>query len=654
MSVTFSKYVIPSAHIGADNTLPDIHNNKYIRTNVKVSDSVGKKDGKYIGYGMISTLLPYTVQDDYDRNRSEKAFKCAVLENEYLKAVFVTELGGRLWSLYDKKGGRELLYKNDVFQPANLALRNAWFSGGVEWNVGIRGHNPLTVSPMFAVKAYAKDGGEILKMYEYERKRGVTYSISATLKDDVLLVKICIENRNDHSVPMYWWSNMAIPDEEGTRVIAPADEMFYCAYENGAYYLNKSGAPVLDGTDVSYPRNLFRSRDFFFKIPDNDRKWIAGVGGDGRGLLEFSTKNLLGRKLFVWGGGTGGKHWNEWLSGGDKRYVEIQAGLLRTQLEHFPMKKNSEISFIEGFCAIDLPADTAHGEYAAAVAKAGEVVKSKEKYLSPGAFDIVKEDEIAYFGSGWGALENMISKKPTSKYCAFPKESLTDEQADWVALAEGRPLPQRSEADVIPSFAVGKYWEQAIEKTLEGSWYEYLQLGVIKYEKGDYEAAKACFEQSIKCRPSAWAYRNLAQIKGNIEGDTVGAARDMETAADMQSEYIPILIETATALMRAGKYERQIERYEKYSDAVKAHGRLKMLTGACYVSIGDVDTAKKFINEKLVVADIMEGEYSLSEIWYELYARVLAKEKGVDHKTLGKDEVFEKYPLPYELDFRMK
>ena len=251
MSVTFTEYVIPSAHIGADNTLPDIHNNKYIRTNVKVSESVGKKDGKYIGYGMISTLLPYTVQDDYDRNREERAFKCAVLENEYLKAVFVTELGGRLWSLYDKKGGRELLYKNDVFQPANLALRNAWFSGGVEWNVGIRGHNPLTVSPMFASKAYAKDGGEILKMYEYERKRGVTYSISATLKDNVLLVKVCIENRNDHSVPMYWWSNMAIPDEEGTRVIAPADEMLYCAYENGAYYLNKSKAPVLDGTDVS-------------------------------------------------------------------------------------------------------------------------------------------------------------------------------------------------------------------------------------------------------------------------------------------------------------------------------------------------------------------------------------------------------------------
>ena len=318
------------------------------------------------------------------------------------------------------------------------------------------------------------------------------------------------------------------------------------------------------------------------------------------------------------------------------------------------MRKNSEISFIEGFCPIALPADVSGGEYAVAVEKAGEVVKSKEKYLTHGAFDVVKEDDIAHIGSGWGALENMISKKPISKYCVFPKESLTREQADWVALAEGNPLPQRNESDVIPSFAVGEYWEKTIEKTLVGTWYEYLQLGVIKYEKGDYEAAKKCFEQSIKCRPSAWAYRNLAQIKGNVFGDVPGASRDMEKAADMQSEYIPILIETATALMRAGEYERQIERYEKYSDAVKAHGRLKMLTGACYVSIGDTDTAKKFINEKLVVADIMEGEYSLSEIWYELYARVLAKEKDVDYKLLGKDEVLAKYPLPYELDFRMK
>ena len=35
------------------------------------------------------------------------------------------ELGGRLYSLVHKPLGRELLARNPVFQPANLALRNA-------------------------------------------------------------------------------------------------------------------------------------------------------------------------------------------------------------------------------------------------------------------------------------------------------------------------------------------------------------------------------------------------------------------------------------------------------------------------------------------------------------------------------------------------
>lgn len=654
MSVTFGKYFIPSAHMGKDNMLPDIHCNKYIRTKVGISEKLSAEERKYIGYGMIPTLLPYTVQDDYDRSREMRGLDCAVLENEYLKAVFVTELGGRLWSLYDKKRGRELLYKNEVFQPANLALRNAWFSGGVEWNVGIRGHNTFTVSPMFAVKAYSKDGGEILKMYEYERIRGVVYSVCATLAHDVLLVKVTIENRSDCDVPMYWWSNMAIPEEEKTRVLAPADEMFYCAYENGEYVLSKSDMPRLDGYDVSYPKNSHRSRDFFFKIPDDDPKWIAGVDENGRGLLEFSTKNLIGRKLFVWGQGVGGKRWNEWLSESDKRYVEIQAGLLHTQLEHFPMKKNSEISFIEGFGAIDIPKDAAHGDYFDAVKAAGDVAAKRQKYLSEKYFDIEKEDMIERFGSGWGALENKISKKKISKYCIFPDESMTDEQSDWLCLTRGEPLKNRSVKDAPPSYVTGKYWEKSIEKTMRGTWHEYLQLGVIKYARGDFSAAKECFEMSIKSEPSAWAYRNLAQIKGNIEGDAVGAARDMETAADLSGGYVPLLIETATALMRAGEYKKQIERYAAYPDGIKENGRLKMLTGACYVYIGDTETAKEFINENLVVSDIMEGEYSLSEIWIELYARVIAKETGASHETIDRSDVLARYPLPYWIDFRMK
>ena len=145
----FSEYVMPAASLGEDSALADIHVNSYIRAPIAVGEHVSAEDGKYIGKGMISTLLPYRISDGYDRNRTDRAFFAAVLENECMRAVFLPELGGRLWSLTDKRSGRELLYKNDVLQPANLALRNAWFSGGVEWNVGIKGHNPLTAAPLF-------------------------------------------------------------------------------------------------------------------------------------------------------------------------------------------------------------------------------------------------------------------------------------------------------------------------------------------------------------------------------------------------------------------------------------------------------------------------------------------------------------------------
>ena len=150
--LTFEKFKIKGADLGKRSCLPDIKNDEYIRAPLTVMDEVTAEERTNLGKGMIPTLLPYHIENGYGRERNNLEFDSAVLENEYLKATFVTALGGRLWSLIDKKTGKELFYANDVFQPGNLALRNAWFSGGVEWNMGIKGHNPLTCSPLFAEK----------------------------------------------------------------------------------------------------------------------------------------------------------------------------------------------------------------------------------------------------------------------------------------------------------------------------------------------------------------------------------------------------------------------------------------------------------------------------------------------------------------------
>ena len=78
--------------------------------------------------------------------------RIAVLENDYLKAVFLPAFGGRLWELWDRTTGENLLYTNDVIRFSNLAVRNAWFSGGVEWNIGIIGHTPLTTDALYVAQ----------------------------------------------------------------------------------------------------------------------------------------------------------------------------------------------------------------------------------------------------------------------------------------------------------------------------------------------------------------------------------------------------------------------------------------------------------------------------------------------------------------------
>ena len=113
-----------------------------------------------------------------------------------LTATFLPGYGGRLWSLVHRPTGRELLHRNPILQPANLALRDAWLAGGVEWNIGATGHWPLTCSPLHAVRLSAPDGTPVLRMYEFERLRRVVMTVDAWLPagSPTLMVHVALHN----------------------------------------------------------------------------------------------------------------------------------------------------------------------------------------------------------------------------------------------------------------------------------------------------------------------------------------------------------------------------------------------------------------------------------------------------------------------------
>ena len=109
MSLTIGSINLKSANFNGVSSLPSISNLSNIQ---QLSKSLLEEDSNvFFRYGFLSCIFPYKMQDKYDRATDVKEYKTVTLENEYLKAVFLPEFGGRMWSLFDKKKGKELLSK---------------------------------------------------------------------------------------------------------------------------------------------------------------------------------------------------------------------------------------------------------------------------------------------------------------------------------------------------------------------------------------------------------------------------------------------------------------------------------------------------------------------------------------------------------------
>ena len=173
-----------------------------------------------VAYGRLESPLPYPVQEDYDRSLREVELPAYVLENGVLRATVLPTLGGRVWSLYDVVRGRELLFCNPRTYFANFGLTNAWFAGGIEWNLGSTGHTTLSCRPMHAAVVAGPDG-DVLRLWEWERTRDLVLQVDLSLLpgSDRLYASTRVINPDPEEKPLYYWTNIAVPESPGTRVL---------------------------------------------------------------------------------------------------------------------------------------------------------------------------------------------------------------------------------------------------------------------------------------------------------------------------------------------------------------------------------------------------------------------------------------------------
>jgi len=657
-----------SADLGVDNPLSPLHPPVSFACGMKIDGSVPPHARKYLGYGLDTGCLPYSLQDGYSRSRHVSEMKVAVLENEILRATLLLEYGGRLWSLIHKPTGRELLYVNPVFQPANLAIRNAWFSGGVEWNFALRGHSPHTCSPMFAARIIGQDGSPMLRLWEWERLRGILYQLDIQLpaKSSWLFVRVRIFNPHDHEIPMYWWSNIAVPEKKDIRVLIPADAAYHFDYSK---VMTRVPVPYDEHrVDTSYATNLRKSADYFYDIADGKRPWIASLDAEGRGLIETSTMLLRGRKLFAWGMHSGGRNWQKFLSDGRSPYIEIQSGLAQTQYECCPMPAGAQWDWLEAYGLMSAQADKVHGKDWSAACREVENCLGKmlagtdlEAELKRSEVDAAKPpDDILHRGSGWGALESRRRKLSGEKsFCssalAFSEDSIGEEQASWLALLENGVLPEQNSRLPPGSWMVQEEWyrllKNAVENGLGDHWLSWLHLGVMEYHYGRKEAAEQAWKKSLAHARTAWALRNLAIFAG--EEKKIEAAELYKEAIGIAPTVMPLLVEGLRSWLEAGWFSEVLEFISKQPLSIREHGRMKTLEAYALVESGGFDKAESILTNGLEVAELREGEIVLSDIWYEIRERRLAAKLGCQVDEKIRERVRRESVLPAQLDFRM-
>ncbi|MEV8531957.1 DUF5107 domain-containing protein [Streptomyces sp. NPDC051211] len=652
MATTVRRAVVtlPAAPLGPENPLPPLT----VLDEVHVLDDrsragLPREMARQIGYEPLRSLLPVRLRDGYRRERAQTELDAVVLENEHLRATVLPGLGGRLYSLIHLPSGRELLYRNPVFQPAAFALNGAWFSGGVEWNIGATGHTTLSCAPLHAALVPAPDGGTMLRLWEWERLRNLPFQVDLWLPDtsEFLYVGVRVRNPHERPAPVYWWSNIAVPEDVGTRILAPADEAWHFGYERT---LRRVPVPEWEGVDRTYPVRGEYPADYFYEPAEGARPWVASLDAGGHGLVQTSTALLRGRKLFVWGAGRGGRRWQEWLTEpGTPGYAEIQAGLARTQLEHVRLEAGAEFSWLEAYGPLaadpaavhgtDWPAARAEAERALGSALPREQVDAAYAAWRPYA-DREPGERLAA-GSGWGTLEVLCGglKLPGTP---FDEAALGEAELPWLELWRTGVLPApRRDGPPGPSL-VAPHWRDMLETAPADPLTEY-HLGVAQWHAGDVAQAVRSWERGLALAPSRWPLLRCLAVADRLAGDPGRAAdRYAEAFADLMAESrggeawtaaeSALGREAMAAQLAAGRTCEARAVFDRLRPGLREEGRFRLLAARLLGAEGHVGAARRLFEEGVEVPDLREGDETLSEVWSTL-----------THA-----------PLPPRYDFRMR
>jgi len=278
---------------------------------------------------------PNKVVMEVDRTHKEdKEYTLVTLENEYVKIEILPEIGGRIYSAYDKTTGYDYFYKQHVIKPALIGMLGSWISGGVEFNWPFH-HRASGFMPCDFTVEELSDGSAVCHLSEHDpidRMKGMV-SIILRPGETSLETKMRLYNRTAVEKSFLWWENAAVPVNEQYQIFFPQDVSYvnfhylksrttYPIAGNGVF----NGIPMDTDRDISWHKNTKQATSYFACASDYD--FFGGYDhGKECGVVHIGDHHVSpGKKMFTWAYCQLSKSWENALTDTDGEYAELMAG----------------------------------------------------------------------------------------------------------------------------------------------------------------------------------------------------------------------------------------------------------------------------------------------------------------------------------------
>lgn len=304
-------------------------------------------------YG-VAHIYPYSLQDTIASAASVKTYRGLVLENKYLRVMVLPELGGRVYSVYDKVSRREVFYKNSVVKFSPLAIRGAFFSGGVEFSFPVA-HAPTTAEPVNWDIRQESDGSAWIMIGGLEHISGMRWTIKLSLYPDRCALAQDVWLFNPTPIPgrYHYWTNASLDSDDQTEFVYPLQRVRSYEFAGTASWpvarldliTDQPGLPGMEGVPMWPAERLHGPINFRWEKDMLAQVSIFGrqVSWDYFGAWQHSTntgyahfaryQDVSGMKLWSWGRSDVGIVNQSALMDDGSLYAETQCGAMETQLD---------------------------------------------------------------------------------------------------------------------------------------------------------------------------------------------------------------------------------------------------------------------------------------------------------------------------------